>query len=176
LGERKMLDRVHKIAEIVAAFALVASLLFVGIQISQNTSTMRAESHQAAVNVWANMATPLATNERLATLYSQDVYPELKSALSSPDQTSLSAYIQSTFYVIESHYHRWLVADLPDEVWSSFRTALFDTLVANQSAMTYWNGAGDRHTPEFIALVNDMIPAVTKRRAEFAAFMAEQKG
>lgn len=36
-----MLGRVHKIADIVAAFAVVGSLIFVGIQLQQSTKAMR---------------------------------------------------------------------------------------------------------------------------------------
>ena len=36
-----MLDRIHKISEIVAAFAIVASLIFVGVQVSQITGALK---------------------------------------------------------------------------------------------------------------------------------------
>ena len=39
-----MLDRIHKIAEIVAAFAIVGSLIFVGIQIRQVAENRRNEA------------------------------------------------------------------------------------------------------------------------------------
>lgn len=35
-----MLDRIHKISEIIAAFAIVGSLIFVGIQVDQNTQAI----------------------------------------------------------------------------------------------------------------------------------------
>jgi hypothetical protein len=169
-----MLDRVHKISEIVAAFALVASLVFVGVQISQNTSTMRTESHQTAVNVWANLATPLITDERLAALYSDDLYAELSPTGLGSDELSLSAYVQNTFFVIESHYLRWLDGDLPDEVWSGFRTGLFETMVQLKSGMVYWTYNHDNHSTAFQKLVDKLIPAAEDRRKEIAARYAMQ--
>ena len=47
-----MLDRIHKIAEIVAAFAIVGSLLFVGIQMQQNTEALETGLEQNASHRW----------------------------------------------------------------------------------------------------------------------------
>jgi hypothetical protein len=44
-----MLDRIHKISEIVAAAAIVGSLIFVGIQMNQNTSALRASFIQSSI-------------------------------------------------------------------------------------------------------------------------------
>ena len=163
-----MLDRTHKISEIVGAIALVASLIFVGIQVNQNTSAMRTASHQEAVNVWADMSSSLVNDDRLAELYADDLYPTLRPYGPTGDQVRLLAYLQASFYVIESHYLRWVDGDLPEEIWTSFRTGLFDTLTFRQSAMRYWNFNREYHSIRFQELVDEMIPRAEARRAELA--------
>lgn len=61
-----MLDRAHQIADIVAAFAVVGSLIFVGIQLQQNAKAMGVENRQSAMNGWNETTLAVATNEQLA--------------------------------------------------------------------------------------------------------------
>ena len=80
LREGAMLDRFHKISEIIAAFAIVGSLVFVGIQLNQNTSALLVDSQQSAMAAWNDTSLAIATNERLAGLISESRYPEFKAA------------------------------------------------------------------------------------------------
>ena len=75
-----MLDRFHKISEIIAAFALVASLLFVGVQISQNTDATRISNAQAGFQTWSNQGMAAATDEDLSRILHDSLYPQAREA------------------------------------------------------------------------------------------------
>ena len=72
-----MLDRFHKVSEIVASFAIVGSLIFVGIQVNQNTNATRVSNAQAAMQVWSDHAMAMATSESLAQAYVAGINPEI---------------------------------------------------------------------------------------------------
>ena len=61
----------RKIFEIVGVVSVVGSLLFVGIEINQNTTAVRGATQQAVSSQVAEMYRIVAENERIGLLLSQ---------------------------------------------------------------------------------------------------------
>ena len=161
------LQDIYFVAEIFGVVAIIGSLIFVGIQMRQNTSAMKIESHQKANELWTNMSMPLVTNERFATLFAEDVHPDLRAVGYDADQVSLSTYMGVSFSIIESHYLRWLEGNLPDEIWSTMKSGLLEFLTLRQSSAEHWRFARDFVSPEFRSLVDQLVPLAGDRRKEY---------
>jgi hypothetical protein len=119
-----MLDRIHKIAEIVAAFAIVGSLVFVGFQLQQNTAALSVTATQSNTQAWHATALAQATN------------PQLVEALHAVDDgTASPAEIQQAFMMrtvilktIETSYHLWIDGHMSDELWAATRESFLHVL------------------------------------------------
>ena len=62
------LEQYAYVGEIIAAIAVVASLIYVAQQLSQNTDIMRAAHSSDLVNINMGLVTPLTSDHDLAEL------------------------------------------------------------------------------------------------------------
>ena len=56
------------VAEITSAIAVVVSLIYIGLEVSQNTVAVKANTHQSMVDYGREQSEILLTNETLADL------------------------------------------------------------------------------------------------------------
>ena len=78
----------RKIFEIVGIVSVVGSLLFVGVEINQNTTAVRGATQQAVSSQVSEMYRLVAENERMSLLLSQAFKGISKSDLSESDYIS----------------------------------------------------------------------------------------
>jgi len=173
-----MLDRIHKISEIIAAFAIVGSLIFVGLQVNQNTKSMDADQRLSAMNVWGDMAMAIATNDALADRLMEDRFPALKM---DPSRTGRDRqylmWISASMNTLESQYLLYLDGNLSEEIWTNFREGLISNFVTLQSFELYWQYNRQVHSPRFRTLVDELAPVAAERRqaiAERVGYTSEQ--
>jgi hypothetical protein len=128
-----MLDRVHKVSEIVAAFSIVASLIFVGIQVSQNTDALETNAAQINSQSWQNITLAIATNPQLAAAYQNsfsDSYQNSDPAQSGED-LQVSNLIQTQLKSMEFNYLQWRDGKLSDEIFAPTRAAYLFLMTNN---------------------------------------------
>ena len=152
-----MLDRIHKISEIVAAFALVASLLFVGVQISQNTDATRISNAQAGFQTWSNQGMAAATDEGLSRILHDSLYPQAREAFNiDADVLRLQSHHTAVLKVNEVLFLQWQQGYLSDEVWSGYRTTLVGMFATHEGLNNIWEQVKFTYAPAFIAYIDTL--------------------
>ena len=152
-----MLDRIHKSAESVAAFAIVGSLVFVGIQMQQNTSALKSTAAQSSLANWQGATLTVATNDILIDTIT--IAGHQPSADWSPqDHYRLLSYTTSSMKAMERHYMRRLEGNLSDEVWAATRRGFLNFLVNNPYVETLWlQQVSESFTPSFQELIQTLF-------------------
>jgi hypothetical protein len=150
-----MLDRIHKIAEIVAAFAIVGSLVFVGIQMQQNTSALRNSAALENAASWQNIGLALSTNTELLEAW-------ISFARIDPSPTTDEARmfnISSTMLKsVEFNYLQWLDGNLSDDLWFAVREGLVSQFEVQSFYEIMWSTGGQRtFTPQFQSLFDEVM-------------------
>jgi hypothetical protein len=148
-----MLDRFHKISEIVAAFAIVGSLLFVGIQMRQNTDAMRVSFVQSSIDSWNIHAMTMASNEHLMTSFNEGSYPEVRKKFGtpSPSDSQVGMWIAAGFRTTETMYLQWREGNLPDDIWQGYRSSMVRAFAGNRTYYEKWGLDRTLFTPGFRA-------------------------
>ena len=165
-----MLDRLHKISEIVAAFAIVGSLIFVGVQMNQNTDALRASFIQSSIESWNTHAMAIATDEGLTASLSEGVYPEIREKVYARHSTSdaqLAMWLYASFRTTETLFLQWQAGHIPDDVWLGYREGLMAGFVSNQTYSVQWDRTKGRMHPRFSAYVDALRIEAEQRRAKF---------
>jgi hypothetical protein len=145
-----MLDRIHKIAEIVAAFAIVGSLIFVGIQVRQSTAATVVGNAQSMVQVRTTLAMALATNSELATLHQDGLHPDLKPLFNpEPGQNMIGIWTMATLRSTEAWFLQWRDGQLSDELWLGNRESLKGYFRTHQSISDFWVRGRVAFSPDF---------------------------
>ena len=155
------------IAEITAAVAVIASLMYLAIQIRQNNELLRSESRQALVT---NDLASLAANFNNADVFARYVAGQ---ELSAEDQLRLSFMFTLDLRNREFEYFQYVHGLLDEQAWLAYRHVV---LVNHSTGLgrAWWDEIGRGLVdPEFAQQVDEMLvdakPNDTyKRMAEWA--------
>ena len=137
------------VAEIGSAFAVVISLVYVGLQVNQNTAAVKASTYQAMIDYGREQSEILVTDANLATL--------VKKGEDDPDL--LTPHERSQFYEFTIwRMAMWELSFLnhdaglvEDETWLAW-DAYYRHLIANKPGYReFWRDNRESYDARFLA-------------------------
>lgn len=137
------LQAIYFISQVVAAIALIGSLIFVGVQVRQNTAqgkrqeaASRAAAAEAVHDNFAKWYMSTAEHPHLAEVGAKGLrdFDELSDIEAMQFITSLMAVMSYT----QSAFYKWRDGDLSDELWQSWEA----------SSLSYFTTPGGRRVWE----------------------------
>lgn len=145
-------DAVGAVGEIVGAFAVIASLVFLALQIrAQNRETRLAAMHEIS--------------ESFRESLSQSCVPEIADILvrSGLDYESLldseklvvTAFFQRVLRVWEEAYHQHEQDRLSDNIWDTM-VKQYSALMSSSTAARVWNSRKHYFDPDFVQYVDSI--------------------
>ena len=148
------------IAQIVSAIAVIASLVFVGLQLSHAAAAIRATSSQAHSSLYTDLVQSIIDNADFARAWSIGVNEPNK--LSEEEWVRFVAYASALFRLYESSRVQWLNGRLDEEHWHTIerQAADFGHLPGLQRA---WELRGHWYSPEFRAWFAGLEPETPPR-------------
>jgi hypothetical protein len=148
------------VAQIISAVAVIASLLFVGVQLRQATSAIRATSSQAHSALYTELVRSIIDNDDFARVWSIGL--SRPKELAEADWTRFVAYASALFRLYESSRVQRLNGRLDEEHWHTIerQAADFGHLPGLQIA---WGLRGHWFSLEFRAWFEGLVPAETPR-------------
>jgi hypothetical protein len=96
------LTQLSDLAQIIAAVGVIASLVFVGLQIKHNTAALQRNEHNSTMAQWTVIRQAVATNRDIAELMSTGLHGQ--SALDAADQLRLEQMLQEYAW---ASFHIW---------------------------------------------------------------------
>jgi len=105
------------VAQIISAVAVIASLIFVGFQLRQATSAIRATSSQAHSGLYTDLVRSIIDNADFARTWSIGLADP--AALKEEEWVQFVAYASALFRLYESSRVQWLNGRLDEEHWNT---------------------------------------------------------
>jgi hypothetical protein len=96
------LAQLADLAQLIAAVGVVASLVFVGLQIKHNTAALVRNEHNSTMAQWTVIRQAIATNRDIAELMTAGLRGE--SALDAADQLRLEMFLNEHLW---ASFHIW---------------------------------------------------------------------
>ena len=129
-----------EIAELVGISAIVASLLFVGLELKQSRDVALAEVHQNRAELGMNFS-----SSRRGTDVQEIMQKVLKGEqLIGYDQVVLDTLFDETIYFIENNYYQYKLGLLPQETWDANIATMAAWIPEDSYFIEYWTR--QRHT------------------------------
>jgi hypothetical protein len=125
------------LGEFVGAIAVVASLIYVGIQLRQNTAAIKITTAQAFTDTWNGYISTLNLAPDLGDVFFRQFYAFLSQAFT----TYQSFFIQRQKGVVD------------EGSWTSYVQAIID-LMSSKGVREYWEFRHHWYTEEFQDYVN----------------------
>ena len=129
-------EAIGAVAEIMASVGVIISLLYLAVQIREQT----IESRLATGNELANQLNvtygTLSSHHDLASLYLRGL--QSFESLDSPERVQFAAHMNRTFRVVEAMFNQYRWKRIDDAVWHGLDAALRD-IFTYPGTKTWWN-------------------------------------
>jgi hypothetical protein len=143
------------IAEVIGGIAVVMSLFYVGYQIRENASEIRASNRQALVSRSGQAVGIVAGSPELAGAFASVA---IGSPLTPVESTQYQYFVRGLLYAIQEAYLLHREGRLDDEYWNT-RAAIVVAYRARPSARTVYNrdkGLGVLH-PDYVRWLDQAL-------------------
>ena len=144
------LGQLSDLSQIVSALAVVASLVYVGFQIRQNTEASRAATRQAIAET--DFEYVGATLDPLL-LVEAEAKSEAGLDLTTTERFILRERQHLNFRIFENAYYQYRAGLLERETWERYRWIISRQLAVNDAAIAMWERFGTSFDESFIAEV-----------------------
>jgi len=137
------------IRETLGFVGVIASLIFVGLEIQQNTLASRAAAIQESTNVARQQIQMFATNPELIRIII--IADEDPSQLNDVERERYRMVSLSFWWGMQGLYRQWTLGVLPNEDWQAWYRVICSNL-ESPSQRAFWEGE-QVFIPEFIEII-----------------------
>ena len=148
------INELGSLGEFVSAIAVIASLIYVGIQIKQHTNTTRISTMQAHVDVWNDIVSNFCQSPELASIWHRGITDI--SALNESEKVQFFAQNGLITRYYESSFLAWKEGVLDDRLWKGVNQTIADTMTYS-GTREWWKIRRHWFYAEFREFVDEII-------------------
>ncbi len=153
------LEQLSYLAQIVASAGVIASLIFVGLQIKHNTGALERNEHNSTMAQWTVLRQAIAGNREIAELMTAGLNGERD--LDAADQLRLEQMLQEYAWASFHIWDRTQRGVFPKGTFEATAGVFLCGLLKTPRGEAWWRGAKDKG---FIpAFVSDVDAVLAKR-------------
>jgi hypothetical protein len=151
------LSQLADLGELIGGIAVVASLVYLAIQIRQNTRTVRSSTLHHNTELWSSLFLRL-TERETAEAY-------VAGMTGSPDiralhYTQFFFLCRGMFVAFENQYYQWHHGVLDAQAYAGYERSISTQLLAFRGFRIWWQQNRSVFSPAFVAHVDAMIENV----------------
>ena len=165
------LENIAYLGEIVGAVAVVISLIYLAIQVRQNTKAQRTENFSRALDRVAAMQASLSQDSDTAALFSKGVTDTANLAPNERIRFTWAMY--ELFGAFEFIYFAAISDEIPDEVWQRWSAGVAFWL-GFPGVRTWWDVRPIPFTDSFTEFVEALLkdnPASSESIERYRGFI-----
>ena len=148
-------DAISAMGEIAAAIAVFASLIYLALQIKQNTRSLNAAAKHAATSRQLDYFDTLLFNSDIRSVYRMGVQDF--SSLNSDDRDVFGMLMYKAFFTFSEAFYEYRHAHFDEEQWLESSEAI-NWHIAQKGVQDWWSHPQRRDFPEeFTDLVQQRI-------------------
>ena len=134
------------IGELVGGVAVVASLVYIGVQIRQNTAATRAGTALEASRLYSDFHATVNQTPDLAGIYGRGTADF--SALNEDERARFLWLTSHSLYIIEGLFRQFELGFLERETWEPFEQ-LASGVIGTEAGALWWNASMSLHSKRF---------------------------
>jgi hypothetical protein len=146
-------EQLSYLAQMVASVGVIVSLIFVGLQIRQNTGALQRDEHNSTMAQWTVIRMAIAKNRDIAELMTAGLHGE--TTLDAADQLRLEQLLAENAWASFHIWERTQRGIFPKGTFALTAGPLLSGLLKTPRGEAWWRSA--KHTgfiPEFVADVD----------------------
>jgi len=149
-------EQLSYLAQIIAAVGVIASLIFVGLQIKHNTSALQRNEHNSTMAQWTVIRQAIATNRDIAELMTAGLQGD--RALDAADQLRLEQMLAEHAWAAFHIWDRTQRGVFPKGTFELTAGPLLCSLLRTPRGEAWWRSAkGNGFIPAFVLDVDAVL-------------------
>ncbi|MEP4484806.1 MAG: hypothetical protein ABJ013_04180 [Halioglobus sp.] len=145
---------IGSIGELIAALATLATLIYLAIQVRQNTRALTSATFQNITAEMGKNVEPLSTNADLAAIMVKG-FPN-PDCLSAEERLRLSSVLVASFRRMESVYVQNTLGSIDDDLQAGFELSIL-TLLTTPFGAQWWRDAKVTFYKPFVAHLDKRV-------------------
>ena len=153
-------EQLSYLAQMVASVGVIVSLIFVGLQIRQNTGALQRNEHNSTMAQWTVIRMAIAKNRDIAELMTAGLHGE--GALDPADQLRLEQMLSENVWASFHIWERTQRGIFPKGTFELTAGPLMSDLLKTVRGGAWWRNA--KHTAFIPGFVADVDAVLAKDR------------
>ena len=157
--ESMTLEQAYYIAEIVGVLSIVISLVYVAVQIRQNTMAIRSDTSQSIHDAWGDVYGRLSTNSELTQIMMKGNTG--LSALSDTDKGQYMSFWMNTMLTWQNAYYQYNAAALEERIWHTMEKTMLSALLSSPGFIEFWTSRKSLFDDDYKEYLDNALPTGT---------------
>ena len=143
------IEQLANIAEVFGMILVGITLIFLTVQVRQNTKALKSSAASAAhEQVGTQLYRPLATDEALADIFVRGL--DDPSSLSAVETARFFAFWSNAIFTMQNWYYQWRQGALDEAFWSSWSNIMADNYPMPGFRL-FWEQRNYLYAEEFVS-------------------------
>jgi hypothetical protein len=151
--EEQMLDALGNIGDFLGGVGVVVTLLYLAVQIRQNTRSSRTESYQAAVSSVSDQTFNLWMNPESARVFQVGMFD--LEALSPFERNQFTGFMSAMVRNHENIHYQYVSGAIDQSLWLGWEWRIAMTF-SLPGVQTWWIDQKKAYSKEFQALIDNL--------------------
>mgnify|MGYP001165929892 FL=1 len=153
-----LLEQLSYLAQIIGSIGVVLSLVFVGLQVRQNTAALQRNEHNSTMEQWTVIRMAIVENRDIAEFMTDGLSG--RRELDAADQLRLEQFLQEQAWAAFHIWDRTQRGVFPKGTFEATGGALFGGLLKTPYGEVWWRDVkGTGFLPAFVTDVDAMLAA-----------------
>ena len=150
-----MFDTLGNVGDFVGGVGVVVTLVYLAVQIRQNTTSTRTESYQSVVAAISEWTREIGTNPDSSRIF--------QTGCLSIDELTESEWVQFNLIMaalvrnLENIHYQYLRSSIDDDAWIGWAKRTH-SLLEPDGAQQWWRAHEEAYSPAFREFVNSLKP------------------
>ena len=148
------LEQLANLAEIIGGVAVIASLVYLAVQIRQNTATVRAATLASNTDIWSSMLVEVAAADKIEAY----LLGSIGKADMDPKQfLQFFLICRAMFVSFENQFYQFSNSTMDKEIYLGYERCFQTQVLAFSGFRRYWQQTREEFSPDFIARVDFLL-------------------
>jgi len=152
--ETLTLVQAYYVAQVAAAVILVLSVIYLALQVRQNTHAMRLSNFQAGSANWANVMGMLTNNEEITDIYLRGA--ATPDALNEIEQIRFRMFGMQILRLLNESFEQHYEGAMREARWKAIQRSHLD-IMQNPGLQMLWSSRTHWFTDDFQLYMNNII-------------------
>jgi hypothetical protein len=163
------MDRIRDWLEIVGLFGVIASLVFVGLQLKQDRDIALAAAYQARAGIATEGLAAAAANEVTMRTLAKASFGDpgrlidadgFAAPVTAQEFLTATFTMNSLINLSDNSFHQFQAGFLPEEHWIAVRSTLKDFATVNPLIRQHLAARPNTSNPRFNEMIDDMLAEI----------------